>query len=91
MNDNSVDEVAARIWNLAENHRQTWRDKEEWQWYLGLLEEVAELGLALAGWHKDENLAMRDDGIEWELRQIGSIAMNWIRHRDESKGAGGED
>jgi hypothetical protein len=75
-----VDRAAAMIYNCAEDHRDTWRDKPDRFWYLGLLEEVAELGLALLGWHKHPY--PDDDTVDWELRQIGSIAMNWIRKRD---------
>ena len=78
-----ADESQAKIWNLAEEHRQTWRDKGKWYWYLGLLEEVAELGLALAGLHKNKHLSLRDDDVEWELRQIGAIALNWVRFRND--------
>lgn len=83
MIEQSVDRAAAVIWNLAEDHQETWQDAPTWKWYLGLVEEVAELGLALLGLHKHRD-GPNTDTVDWELRQIGSIALNWIRKRDES-------
>lgn len=56
-------------------HETTWTDKSKWFWYLSLLEEVVELGLALLGWHKDP--------VELELKQISGITMNWLEHEQE--------
>lgn len=78
--EQSVDEAAAMIWNNAEFHRDTWRDASDWHWLRGLLEEVAELCLALAGLHRHW-MTTRADTIEWELRQIGGIVLNWLRRR----------
>ncbi|RPJ40073.1 MAG: hypothetical protein EHM35_00255 [Planctomycetaceae bacterium] len=72
-----VDEAAAMIWNNAESHRDTWEDASNWYWFRGLLEEVGELGLALAGKHRHYGT----DTVSWELRQIGGIALNWLRNR----------
>lgn len=60
---------------LRRQHRQTWRHRPEWRWYLGLWEEVIELGLAL--------LKLHSDSPDWELRQIGAIAINWQEMRNE--------
>jgi len=45
-------DVVKDVLELAERHKYTWRDKPEWYWYVGLLEEVCELGLALMGLHR---------------------------------------
>jgi hypothetical protein len=80
----TADRAAATIYNCAEDHRDVWQDRPDWFWYLGLLEEVAELGLALLGWHRHPHPDF--DTVDWELRQVGSIAMNWIRKRDRVAG-----
>ena len=33
------------VLTLANEHRETWREKSDRYWFLGLLEEVIELGL----------------------------------------------
>jgi hypothetical protein len=59
---------------LMKKHRATWREKPDWFWYWHLILEVVELGLALAGQHKDP--------AEWELMQIAAIAMNFKDKRE---------
>jgi hypothetical protein len=54
-------------------HQQTWRDKPDWFWLVGLLREVWELALSLAGLHHHPP--------EVELRQISAITMNWLEKR----------
>ena len=49
-------------------------DDPEWRWCMRLLEEVGELVLALLGLHKHSP--------DLELRQIASIAMNWLEVRE---------
>ena len=58
---------------LKEQHEDTWRDRPQWYWMLGLLEEVIELGLSLMGLHEGP--------VEWELLQIAAICLNWIEYR----------
>lgn len=58
---------------LKLKHQRTWRDKPDWFWLLGLLEEVCELSLSLIGLHRHSP--------EIELRQIAAIAMNWLEKR----------
>ena len=67
--------ILERVAQLKNEHRHTWRDRPQWYWMLGLLEEVIELGLALAGLHKDP--------VEWELLQISTICLNWIEYRED--------
>lgn len=67
-------DVAKSVVELKEKHRQTWRDKSQWHWAMGLLEEVIELIGALLGLHKGP--------VEWELMQISAICMNWIELRN---------
>lgn len=66
------------VLKLKRKHRLTWRDRSDWFWFFGLLEEVAELGLALAGLHKGP--------VDWELKQISAIAMNWLEKRNPKPG-----
>jgi hypothetical protein len=75
---NRVDRAGAIIWNNAEQHRDTWDGASNRRWLRGLLEEVVELCLALAGLHRHA-MTTRVDTIEWELTQIGGIVLNWIR------------
>jgi hypothetical protein len=63
------------VLRVANNHIETWRNLPESKWYLGLMEEMAELGLALVGEH--QHLP------DHELRQIAAIAINWLDYRNE--------
>lgn len=60
---------------LKNKHKLTWRNKPQWCWMLGLLEEVIELIGSLIGIHKGPT--------NWELTQISAICMNWIEYRKE--------
>lgn len=66
--------VIGEVIALAECYRDKWTDKDDAYWFMRLSQEVGELGSSLAGDH--------DDTPEHELRQIASIAMNWLRKRD---------
>jgi hypothetical protein len=70
-------EAISEVLELRYEHRETWAGKSDLFWALGLLEEVAELVLSLAGLHKDDP--------EWELKQIAAITMNWLCHRRENR------
>lgn len=59
----------ALVQQLVDGHADTWQDKPDWFWFLSLLEEVGELGMALLGLH--------EHAPEFELAQIASIAINW--------------
>ena len=69
----TVSEVEWRVLRLKDSHKSTWANKPTWYWFVGLLEEMFELLLALMGLHKDSP--------EHELRQIATIAMNWLEKR----------
>ena len=81
-----MDKAAAIIWNLAEDHREMWQECDNRYWFFGLFEEIIELGLALLGWHKHYHPDF--DTVEWELIQISSIALNWLRKRHRETGSG---
>jgi len=66
--------VESRALELKRQHTNTWRNHGQVKWTLGLLEEVAELLLALVGLHHHSP--------DWELRQIATIAMNWLERRE---------
>lgn len=70
VNQQSTTDVMRRILSLKEEHKATWRGKGICLWYLGLLEEVIELGLALVGLHHGP--------VDRELLQIATIAANWL-------------
>jgi len=59
--------------DLYEKHRQTWADEDEWYWLTRLQEEAGELASAICG--------RGSDPIDLELREIASIALNWLRRR----------
>jgi len=61
---------------FKEKHSRTWRDKPDWFWFICLIEEVIELGLALLGLHRHSP--------EYEMAQISSICMNWMEKRERS-------
>lgn len=65
--------VATDVIALADRHAHRWQDRDDHYWFARLSQEVGELGSSLVGDHKDPP--------EHELRQIGSIAINWLRHR----------
>ena len=66
------------VFELTEQHKETWRSDPESVWLAGLLEEIAELAQALEGKH--------DHSPEYELRQIASIALNWLDMRTNGTG-----
>lgn len=61
------------VLKLKRQHCGTWRDKPDWYWALGLLEEILELLLSLAGLHQHL--------VGWELQQVASICLNWLEYR----------
>ena len=67
--------VAARVYELAMRHEDTWAGESDVRWLQGLVEEVGELASALAGRHKHTP--------DYELRQIAAIALNWLAERQE--------
>lgn len=69
MRQRIIDDVLA----LQQKHAETWRHEGAVGWLSGLEEEVRELQCALFGVHEHTP--------EWELRQIASIALNWLDMR----------
>ena len=61
----------APVLDLMRQHDETWHDLEFHQWLPGLIEEIGELASSIAGKHEDHP--------HWELMQIASIALNWLR------------
>lgn len=72
-----MESLMLEIQELVERHKKVWRNEDDWFWLAGLLEEVAELGNVLAGKHADT--------IEWELKQIAAICINWLEMCYERK------
>lgn len=68
--------VAEKVLAKADANNARWRDRDEHYWFARLTQEVGELGSSLVGDHRDPP--------EWELIQIASIAVNWLRMREES-------
>lgn len=64
-----VDDVMA----LKAHHADKWQDQPDSYWFARLAQELGELGSSLVGDH--------DDTPEHELRQIASIALNWLELR----------
>lgn len=64
------------VLGVALKHRDTWADKDDDYWFYRLSQEVGELGSSLAGDHEDTP--------EHELRQIASIALNWLARREQA-------
>jgi hypothetical protein len=67
--------VVQEVIELKEKHCKTWRNRSQFYWTVGLLEEVAELIGALVGVHRGP--------VELELKQIAAICMNWLEMRLE--------
>ena len=61
----------APVLDLMRQHDQTWHDESQGYWLMRLVEEVGELASSMAGHHEDP--------IDWEVMQIASIALNWLR------------
>jgi len=59
------------VLDLMRQHDTTWHDKGESYWLAGLVEEIGEFASFMIGKH--------DDAITWEMMQIASIALNWLR------------
>ncbi len=76
--DLPVDERARqfREW-FNRHHPRSWKDRREWFWWWGFLEEFWELTLSLIGLHKHPP--------ELELLQLAAMASNWIEMREERK------
>ena len=72
------DAVAA----LVEKYSEQWRDKDDHYWLARLIQEVGELGSSLVGDHEDTP--------EHELKQIASIAINWLNKRAIQAAQGGK-
>lgn len=68
---------AREVIDWEEIHHGKWWDKPESHWLASLMEEVLELALALEGKHEHTP--------ELELKQIGSIAIGWLRMRRANK------
>jgi NTP pyrophosphatase (non-canonical NTP hydrolase) len=68
-----LDDVLA----LRSANSKTWRDEPEFYWLSRLLEEVGELAMALNDRH-ERNLP---PDVDLELREIASIAINWLEMR----------
>ena len=66
-------DIANDVYELAMHHEATWAGEPDARWLQGLVEEVGELASALAGRHEHTP--------EFELRQIATIAMNWMAER----------
>jgi len=69
----NMSDVESRTLYLKEQYKKHWLDKSNWYWFISLVEEVVELGLALVGLHRHTP--------EYELYQVASIAMNWLEKR----------
>jgi hypothetical protein len=63
----------AAVIAVADRYAGKWADKDDAYWMARLTQEVGELASSLVGDHADPP--------EHELRQIGSIAINWLRRR----------
>lgn len=69
--------IVEKVVLLKEKHGTTWRDKSEWYWAMGLLEEILELIGSL--------LRIHSGPTDWELMQISAICMNWLELRNERR------
>ena len=58
------------VLDLQEKYKKQWRYKEYHYWLMRLMQETGELASVLANDH--------DHTQEHELRQIASIALNWL-------------
>lgn len=58
---------------LRRMYAHHWRNKSDWYWAFALCEEVIELLGALIGIHAGP--------VEWELKQIAAICINWLELR----------
>ena len=68
-----------QVADLANKHNTTWRDKPESYWLARLTGEVGELACSLVGDHEGP--------IDWELKQIAAICLNWLDMRADTSAA----
>ena len=61
----------APVLELMRQHDETWHDLDEMRWLAGLVEEVGELASSMMHRH--------DDPIAWEMMQIATISLNYLR------------
>jgi len=66
------------VFELTEQHKETWRGDPESVWLEGLKEEIEELSQSLEGNH--------NHSPEHELRQIAAICLNWLDMRTNGTG-----
>jgi hypothetical protein len=69
-------DTLAEVMALAIEHTGTWREEPESYWLAQLHEEMSELTLVLHG--------KQEGPLEWELRQIAAICINWLDMRREA-------
>lgn len=62
---------------LVERYKNSWQNEPESYWFYRLSQELGELGSSLAGDHEHPPIH--------ELKQIASIATNWIRKIEASQ------
>jgi len=67
----TLERTLERVVEYAEKYRGKWLDKDDNYWLQRLMQEVGEAASVMAGDHADS--------LEHEIRQIGSISINWLR------------
>lgn len=66
----------AAVISLADQRYRQWFGMPQTYWLARLMQEVGEAGSSLVGDHSDP--------LDWELMQIASTCINWLRMRNPS-------
>jgi hypothetical protein len=69
-------DVLQSVVAMQAQYKNAWRNMSDGYWFARLMQESGELGSSLVGDHEDLP--------EHELRQIASIAINWLAKRHEA-------
>ena len=78
----SVDDILA----LQAQHSNTWRDMPEVYWLGRLIQEVSEIAVSLVGEGEHANATVHS--VDFELKQVASICINWLEMRQAREGDG---
>lgn len=70
-------DVTQEVIYLKIKYKDQWRDMPESYWLMRLMQELGELASSLANDH--------EDSPDHELKQIASIALNWLEMRNKTE------
>ena len=73
--------IIADVMSLVATCDSTWHDMPEVYWLGRLMQEVSDVAVAMAG--EGEHAAPSLHSVDFELKQIASICINWLEMRQD--------